>query len=74
MMKQISIEKYQLINITEINAELEKYEDRIFLLQHKIAVEKQKKTVNPSTLGRLRFELKKAHDKYCELYLSKYEM
>lgn len=64
----------QLEKMSEINAELETYEDTIFHLQHKIAVEKQNQKTNQSLLGRLRFELKKTHDKYCKLYLMKYEI
>lgn len=64
----------QLEKMSEINTELETYEDTIFHLQHKIAVEKQKHKINQSILGRLRFELKKAHDKYCDMYLMKYEI
>lgn len=64
----------QLEKISEINTEIQIYEDIIFHLQHKIAVEKQKNKINQSILGRLRFELKEAHDKYCEMYLKKYEI
>ena len=64
----------QLEKMSEINLELEIYEDTIFRLQRKIADEKQKTNVNQSMLGRLRYKLKKAHDQYCELYLMKYEI
>lgn len=64
----------KLEKVSEINTDLETFEDTIFHLQHKIAVEKQKQKVNKSILGRLRFELKKAHDQYCEIYLMKYEI
>lgn len=63
-----------LERISEINLDLEIYEDTIFRLQRKIADEKQKQQVNQSILGRLRYKLKKAHDQYCELYLMKYEI
>lgn len=64
----------QLEKMSEINFELEIYEDTIFRLQRKIANEKQKTKVNQSILGRLNSKLKKSHDQYCELYLMKYEI
>lgn len=64
----------QLEKMSEINLDLEIYEDTIFRLQRKIADEKQKTNVNQSMLGRLRYKLKKTHDQYCELYLMKYEI
>ena len=57
----------QLEKMSEINFELENYEDTIFRLQRKIADEKQKPIANQSSLGRLRNKLKKTHDKYCDL-------
>ena len=63
-----------LERISEINLDLEIYEDTIFRLQRKIADEKQKTNVNQSMLGLLRYKLKKTHDQYCELYLMKYEV
>ena len=64
----------QLEKMSQINFELENYEDTIFRLQRKIADEKQKPIANQSILGRLRYKLKKTHDKYCDLYLMKYEV
>lgn len=64
----------QLEKMSEINFELEIYEDTIFRLQRKIANEKQKTKVNQSILGRLNYKLRKTHDQYCELYLMKYEI
>lgn len=64
----------QLERNVEINAELEQYETTIFELQNLITKEKHKKNTNLSVLGKLRYKLEKTHEKYCELYLRKYEI
>jgi hypothetical protein len=64
----------QIEKNVEINAELENYEITIFELQNLITAEKQKKNTNLSVLGQLRDKLNKAHEKYCDLYLLKYEI
>lgn len=64
----------QLEKFNEINIDLETYEDTIHHLQHKIGIEKQKHKIDQSILGRLRFQLNKARDRYFEMYLMKYEV
>ncbi|MDS3837996.1 hypothetical protein [Staphylococcus hominis] len=49
-------------------------EDNLMYLQNCISQEKQKSNVNLSKLGKLRYELERQHERYCELYLQKYEI
>jgi hypothetical protein len=49
-------------------------EQNIFDLQSQIQKEKQKKKTENNELGKLRYKLEKVHEKYCNLYLQKYEI
>lgn len=49
-------------------------EDNLMYLQNCISKEKQKSNINLSKLGKLRYELERQHERYCELYLQKYEI
>ncbi|WP_440868079.1 hypothetical protein [Staphylococcus shinii] len=57
----------------EIEIDISVSETKLFDLQHQITIEKAKKHTNLSKLGKLRYELDKEHEHYCNLYLMKHE-
>jgi hypothetical protein len=65
----LTIEK----NIT-IDHEIMDLEQNIFDLQSQIQKEKQKSKPRNNELGKLRYKLERVHEKYCNLYLQKYEI